>query len=421
MALSNAFTGVLSTVGELFFKPFNDVFPNLTNRKFCPAYDDELWLRAGIQRVMDKSESGRGFLQEYAVQWDVMPKRSNYFEALKSSRRADMAEEMNLKIAAHAESSFEDRLSGIDELKDYEVFAIDGHWHRGATHDPKSSEKKISTGHFFSLNLRCHTLRNLAVNEYHKEHDMHVLKRLKPAGIRQGVERGRRVLAVYDRAGIDFKFWKRRRKECAVYFLSRVKEGMVFEQLLELPWDKKDSRNAGVIRDHQVQSAEKIHMRVIQYTDPETGEEYEFLTNVMDLPPGVLVELYRRRWEIEKVFDDLKNKLSEKRSWSSDLVGKRSQGQLLALTYNLVRLSEEHLETKYQVANQAEQVRRNKRKAELARKARRNGRQVSSLRLKAHRATQRSVKLFRWIRGSLRSGITVAAALPFLRASYATL
>jgi IS4 transposase len=31
----------------------------------------------------------------------------------------------------------------------------------------------------------------------------------------------------------------------------------------------------------------------------------------MDLSSGVLVELYRRRWEIEKVFDDLKNKLKK--------------------------------------------------------------------------------------------------------------
>jgi hypothetical protein len=312
-------------------------------------------------------------------------------------------------------------LADIDELKDYEVFAIDGHWHRGATHDPKRSEKKSPTGHFYSLNLRYHTLRDLAVNEYHKEHDMHVLKRLKPTGIRQGVARGRRVLTIYDRAGIDFQFWKRCRKECAVYFLSRVKEDMVFEWLLELPWDKKDFRNAGVLSDHHVQSMENINMRIIRYADPETGEEFEFLTNVMDLPPGVLVELYRRRWEIEKVFDDLKNKLSEQRSWSSDLVGKRSQGQLIALTYNLIRISEEHLETQYQITNQAEQVRRAKRKEELCCKARKRGQFVSSVRLRALWATQRSVKLIRWIRGSLRSGIAVADALPHLRRDYSTL
>lgn len=57
------------------------------------------------------------------------------------------------------------------------------------------------------------------------EHDMSVLQRLKPAGLRQGVPKGKRVLIVYDKAGIDFDFWKRCRHECAVYLLSRVKGG----------------------------------------------------------------------------------------------------------------------------------------------------------------------------------------------------
>ena len=50
-------------------------------------------------------------------------------------------------------------------------------------------------------------------------------------------------------------------------------------------------------------------LRIISYTDPAAGESYEFLTNAMDLPAGVIVELYRRRWEAEKVFDEIKNKL----------------------------------------------------------------------------------------------------------------
>jgi len=53
---------------------------------------------------------------------------------------------------------------------------------------------------------------------------------------------------------------------------------------------------------------------------------YEFLTNEMDLPPGVLAELYRRRWEIEKVYDELKNKLGQKKAWGSSLVAKETQG-----------------------------------------------------------------------------------------------
>ncbi|MHB1310037.1 MAG: transposase [Limisphaerales bacterium] len=36
-----------------------------------------------------------------------------------------------------------------------------------------------------------------------------------------------------------------------------------------------------------------------------------------EVPPGVLAELYRRRWELEKVFDEVKNKLREQKAWAS--------------------------------------------------------------------------------------------------------
>ena len=79
-------------------------------------------------------------------------------------------------------------------------------------------------------------------------------------------------------------------------------------------------------------------MRIIAYTDPATGQAYEFLTNEMDLPAGVIAELYRRRWDVEKVFDEIKNKLGEKKAWGTRLVAKATQGQLVALTHNLLLL-----------------------------------------------------------------------------------
>ena len=41
-------------------------------------------------------------------------------------------------------------------------------------------------------------------------------------GLRQGVPKGQRVLVVYDRAGIDYDFWNRCRKETAAYFLTHL-------------------------------------------------------------------------------------------------------------------------------------------------------------------------------------------------------
>src|ERR1035437_9437636 len=48
----------------------------------------------------------------------------------------------------------------------------------------------MAVGHFYSLNLRTHTLRHLAAAEGLHEHDMSALKRVKPKGLRQGVPKG---------------------------------------------------------------------------------------------------------------------------------------------------------------------------------------------------------------------------------------
>jgi len=47
--------------------------------------------------------------------------------------------------------------------------------------------------------------------------------------------------------------------------------------------------------------------RRIRYQDPESGEIYEFLTSEFHLPPGIIAQLYRLRWDIEKFFDVCEN------------------------------------------------------------------------------------------------------------------
>jgi len=145
---------------------------------------------------------------------------------------------------------------------------VDGHWHKAAAHDPRHDGIKMAVGHFFSLDLRGHQLRHLAVGEGLHEQDMSVLKGLNPKGLRQGVPQGRRVLIVYDKAAIDFAFWKRCSRACAVYFVSRVKEGMVYDLIVHREVDYQDKRNRGVTEDRRAMTREVHPMRIICYTDP---------------------------------------------------------------------------------------------------------------------------------------------------------
>ena len=405
-------------VNDAFLQPLAGLVAGSPHTHPCPEYSDADWLRLGIQRVLERVESGRAFLQEHGPRFGCLPTRTNYFAAQNSPRRLGLVRDVNQRLLAAA--ALPDRLADIPELVRYECFALDGHWHRAAAHDARHDGAKLAVGHFYSLDLRGHTLRHPAVGEGLHEHDMSVLKRLKPSGLRHDVPRGTRVLIVYDKAGIDFDYWKRCRHECAVYFISRVKEGMVSDWIESRVPDRRDARNRGVAQDRVVVAREGHRLRIIHYTDPATGQEYRFLTNEPDLPPGIIAELYRRRWDVEKVFDEIKNKLGEKKAWGTGLVAKETQGQLVALTHNLLLIYGARLEREHHIGNDAEDRRRQERHREMEQEARRKGRPPTTLRTGLRRATQCSVKFIRWLRHALRDNLAEAAALPRLAQLYAS-
>lgn len=409
------------TVTEIFFHPLRGLAAASAHARPCLEFSDENYVLLGVQRVLESSESGRAFLQEHGLRFEMTPDYSCYFDSLKSQRRLDVLGDVALGLLTKANAILCDRLADIPGLANYQCFALDGHWHKAAVHDARHEGAKMAVGHFYSLNLRTHTLRHLATGQGLHEHDMSALKRVKPRGLRQEVPKGKRVLLVYDKAGIDFDYWKRCRQECAVYFLSRVKEGMVFDWIESKPWDESDPRNHGVTEDRRVMTREGHQLRIVRYTDPCSGESYEFLTNEMDLPSGVIAELYRRRWEIEKVFDQVKNKLGQKKAWASSLVAKQAQAQMIVITHNLLLIYEERLEKEMGITNQAEDQRRAERMEAEAKRCQKEGKPLSELVKQARKATQRSVKFVRWIRQSIRDQLAEAKAVLRLRALYAAL
>ena len=409
------------TVNAAFFQPIAGLASQSSHARACPDFSDDDYLQCGLLRVLESSTSGRAFLQEHGARLNNSPSQANYFATLHSPRRGAVVADVNNDLRIMANQTLPDRLAGMAELAAYEVFAVDGHWHKAATHDPRHNGVKMSVGHFYSLNLRTHTLRQLAVGEGAHEHDLSVLKRLTPRGLRQEVPKGRRSLMIYDRAGIDFDYWKRCRHECAIYFLSRTKSNTVLSWEERRKWDASDPRNRGVQEDMQVKTRDGHSLRLICYVDPVAGKAYEFLTNEPDLPPGVLAELYRRRWDVEKVCDELKNKLGEKKAWATSAEAKQTQAHFLTITHNLLLLYEQALAVRHEVQNHAEDQRRSERLKEHQQLARKNGQLLSTLVSRVLSATQRSVKFIRWLREALRYQLAETIAVLRLKHLYATL
>ena len=387
----------------------------------CPEFPDADYLESGVLRVLETSASGRAFLQEHGPRLAHPPTPANYFVTLHSPRRQALLAGVNRALLESANRTLPDRLAAIPELAKYECFAADGHWHHAAAHDLRHDGTKLAVGHFYSLNLRTQTLRHLAAGEGWHEHDLSALKRIKPKGLRQDVSQGRRTLLLYDKAGIDFGYWQRCRQECAVYFLSRAKENQVWEWVESMAWDRNDPRNHGVVEAMRVKTRAGHALRLICYVDPVTGKAHEFLTNEPDLPPGVLVEFYRRRWDIEKVFDALKNKLGQTKAWATSLGSRATQAQFLMLTHNLLLRYEQVLEQRHGVVNHAEEQRRGQRLKQMVAAVAKAKESLSTLRRQARRATQHSVKFLRWLRAAIRDRLAEAPAVLRLKALYATL
>ena len=411
-----------------FFSPLLDLLATCAHRRHCPELPDSDWLRLGVQRCLQPQASGRGFLQTLAaVAAPCRPENSHFFESLKSQRRLALCAEINARLCAHARSVLPDALAAFPALNNFDVHAGDGHFHAHAAHDPTDSKGvRLAVGHLYSRNLRSGCLSHLTVNDQlarKKEHDMRALKRLEIAALRQGAPKGRKVLYIWDRAGIDFKQWHKWKQGSGIYMLSRTKTNLKLLPCGDLVFDSSNEINAGVLRDELVGTATSgLMVRRITFHDVVAGRDFEFLTNVLEstVPPGVLAQLYRMRWEIEKSFDEIKNKLGEKKAWATSATAKSMQAQFICLSVNLLQLIEHEL-GEQGIRNVPEEQRRAarlKQACEVATKAK--SVLPKTLRL-MQQITQHSVKLIRWVASQLWSSIPWEQACAVLRGLYAKL
>jgi hypothetical protein len=420
-----------SNLGARFFTPLQNAVDSVLDcARRCPAISDSDWLFAGVHRALEPLASGRDFLQKISATASDPVERSTYFESLKSNRRLAHLTEVAGQVAAAMAEALPDALTkALPMLGEFEIFAGDGHWHEHAVHDKADAKgKKHATGHLFGLNLRTRALFHLTVADERarkKEHDMRGLKRQQVETLRQGTAKGRKVVWIWDRAGIDLRQWYEWKRGAGIYFISRAKENMNLEEgAADMNFDRSDPVNHGVLRDCLwAGSSTGVMMRWIRYVDSVTGEKYDFLTSITDekIPPGAIAQLYRMRWDIEKVFDDVKNKQFEKKAWASSLTAKAAQAKMICLTHNLLRLFEGWLELEHDIKNEAELRRQKKRLEEIRTELAKRGESMPPLHLALQRITQVPVKFIRWLRYVVFRGGSQDEALASLRHCFATL
>lgn len=442
--------GCSPSLSSGFFEPLLFGVRQLPGYRKCISCPDEEWLQAGVWRCLTEQRSGRAFLQSNALRMPNLPEVVPYFDSLGSTRR--------LTLIAQASDALFDRLSRVSKVADpfaqhpeldgFWLFAGDGHYHQAAVHDPRvpgaedftpkpppattmaMSRKreqpagtKYAVGHFFALNLRNHLMRHLTVadqQERRKEHDMRALKGLTVGQLRMGAPKGMKVLYAWDRAGIDFRQWYHW-KQAGLYFISLEKTNMKLdEHAAARPWNRNDSRNAGVVADELCMTSAGVSVRRVRWIEPVTGELFVFITSEMTLPPGLIAEIYRQRWNIERLFDETKTKLGEGQAWASSPTAKKAQALFLCMTHNLMVHLEGRLASEEGVRNEIEAQRRENRMEEKIKVARKAKREVPSMWEQPQQPTQRCVKFIRWLRCWFFAEAPWHAAVAALAASFAS-
>lgn len=393
-----------------FFADVFELYPQSSRQYRCTGISDIHYCQLGVLRCLSSSTSGQEFLQFHADQGIANIKPDHFFKALKSPRRLANITSLNELLAGPMKLRIPDPYAQCEELDGWDIYAVDGHYHKAACFDPKSVSSKgelraIATGHFFRMNMRDHHMSCLGManpeDGKRKAHDMTVIKRSSAEQLRNGAPKGRKVMLVWDKACIDYRHWHKLKHTYGIYFITLEKSNSTAEICSADRLDRSDPRNEGVVSDHLVGTSAGVMLRRIVYINPEDGADYTYITSDFTLPAWQIVLLYKHRWDIEKIFHQFKSKMIERKSWASSLEAKQSHAIFECLAHNLLLLFEQHLEQREGLRDELEEKKQLGRTQPTAAAAPTAGafRAVGNfINTVITRATQRTQRFIRWVR-----------------------
>jgi hypothetical protein len=394
-------------VRDAFLQPALDLLPTLDHYRDDLDFSDAEFITLGVRRINSYHPSGRSFLQS-ARQCDVTDVSVKaYFGAASSLRRLAMAHELNTVLSRTIVPT-SDRFAVFPDLLGRDILALDGHDVERGSHEPPATmasgrrEPPDTVTGVFLRNLRSGAARVLAQTEGH-QHEWAAVKE-RPWSDFLWRPEAKGTILVIDPVAVDFEFLRGGKFKGGFTVITRMKENLVVREARPLEWDKKDPRNQGVLSDERVRFGEPGEFRRIRYQDPETGEIYEFLTTEFHLPPGVIAQLYRLRWDIEKFFDGCENLLAEKRAWGAGPVPAQVQNEFLVLTHNLLLLLSGRLESEEGIRDEKVELKYAAALQQREATAERNGRAVSPWVKELRRATRWSSQFTRWLQDAIVHG-----------------
>jgi len=170
-----------------------------------------------------------------------------------------------------------------------------------------------------------------------KVHDVNILDVLIP-------EAG--AIYVMDKAYLDFERLYNF-NNCAAFFVTRAKSNTRLKRLYSQPVDKSTGIKCDQIvtlTGHYSKKAYPEKLRRIKFFDVEKSKHLVFLTNKFGLPPEMIAELYRSRWQVELFFKWIKQNLRIKAFYGTSENAVKTQIWIAISVYVLVAIIKKRLE-----------------------------------------------------------------------------
>ena len=95
-----------------------------------------------------------------------------------------------------------------------------------------------------------------------------------------------------------------------IWYVTRLKENAIYEARVE--FDIPEDADSGVLKDEEIilyyggNKKQEHRSRRIAYWDSENSRLFEFITNNFELPAQKVALIYKKRWQIELLFKQLK-------------------------------------------------------------------------------------------------------------------
>ena len=123
-------------------------------------------------------------------------------------------------------------------------------------------------------------------------------------------------IVVFDRGYFGQKYF-RDLNSSGTLFVTRIKKGVNYRKVEHYSVPESACVTSDCMIEFVSQAAKrKYHppnVRMIDYTDPETGKHFQFITNIFHLSARTVCQIYKDRWRIEIFFKYLKQSLKIKK------------------------------------------------------------------------------------------------------------